>query len=34
MDMAEFRVSTFNLENFDEPGQGVRPSLAERIELM
>lgn len=34
MDMAEFRVSTFNLENFDEPGPGVRPSLAERIELM
>jgi endonuclease/exonuclease/phosphatase family metal-dependent hydrolase len=32
--MAEFRVSTFNLENFDEPGQGVRPSLGERIELM
>jgi hypothetical protein len=34
MEMAEFRVSTFNLENFDEAGAGVRPSLAERIALM
>jgi endonuclease/exonuclease/phosphatase family metal-dependent hydrolase len=32
--MADFRVSTFNLENFDETGPGVRPSLAERIALM
>jgi len=28
------RVATFNLENFDETGAGVRPSLDERIALM
>lgn len=32
--MAELRIATFNLENFDETGAGERPSLAERIYLM
>lgn len=32
--MAQFRIATFNLENFDETGPGVRPSLQERIALM
>ncbi|GAB1691268.1 endonuclease/exonuclease/phosphatase family protein [Krasilnikovia sp. M28-CT-15] len=32
--MAELRVATFNLENFDETAAGERPSLAERIVLM
>ena len=32
--MAEFRVATFNLENFDETAPGERPSLAERVALM
>jgi endonuclease/exonuclease/phosphatase family metal-dependent hydrolase len=32
--MAELRIATFNLENFDETPDGVRPSLAERIALM
>ncbi|KUG57366.1 endonuclease [Kocuria rosea subsp. polaris] len=32
--MAEFRIATFNLENFDETAPGVRPSLEERIRLM
>jgi endonuclease/exonuclease/phosphatase family metal-dependent hydrolase len=32
--MAEFRIATFNLENFDETGPGDRPSLEERIALM
>jgi endonuclease/exonuclease/phosphatase family metal-dependent hydrolase len=32
--MAEVRIATFNLENFDETEPGQRPSLAERIALM
>lgn len=32
--MAEIRIATFNLENFDETAPGVEPSLAERIALM
>ncbi|NKX52299.1 endonuclease, partial [Arthrobacter deserti] len=32
--MAQFRIATFNLENFDETGPGVRPSLQERVALM
>jgi len=32
--VAEFRISTFNVENLDETGPGDRPSLAERIGLM
>lgn len=32
--MAEFRISTFNLENFDETAAGEQPSLAERVRLM
>jgi endonuclease/exonuclease/phosphatase family metal-dependent hydrolase len=32
--MAELRIATFNLENFDETGPGVTPTLAERIALM
>lgn len=32
--MAEVRIATFNLENFDETAVGERPSLAERIALM
>ncbi|BFU44106.1 endonuclease/exonuclease/phosphatase family protein [Krasilnikovia sp. MM14-A1004] len=32
--MAELRVATFNLENFDETAAGERPSLDERIALM
>jgi endonuclease/exonuclease/phosphatase family metal-dependent hydrolase len=32
--VAEFRISTFNLENFDETADGERPTLAERITLM
>lgn len=32
--MTEFRISTFNLENFDETGPGIRPLLDERIALM
>jgi endonuclease/exonuclease/phosphatase family metal-dependent hydrolase len=32
--MAEFRIATFNLENFDETDPGARPSLEERIRLM
>jgi endonuclease/exonuclease/phosphatase family metal-dependent hydrolase len=32
--VAEVRVATFNLENFDETAASDRPSLAERIELM
>lgn len=32
--MAEFRISTFNVENLDETPPGARPSLAERVALM
>ncbi|WP_040492485.1 endonuclease/exonuclease/phosphatase family protein [Ilumatobacter nonamiensis] len=32
--MSEFRVATFNLENWDEMPAGVRPTLDERIALM
>jgi hypothetical protein len=32
--MAELRIATFNIENWDETAPGVRPSLAERIALM
>jgi endonuclease/exonuclease/phosphatase family metal-dependent hydrolase len=32
--MAEVRIATFNLENFDETAPEAWPSLAERIELM
>lgn len=32
--MAEVRIATFNLENFDETAVGEWPSLAERIQLM
>ncbi|GAA2627988.1 endonuclease/exonuclease/phosphatase family protein [Paractinoplanes durhamensis] len=32
--MTELRISTFNLENFDETADGVEPSLADRIALM
>jgi hypothetical protein len=32
--MAQLRIATFNLENFDETADGERPSLAERIALM
>jgi hypothetical protein len=32
--MAEVRIATFNLENFDETALDEWPSLAERIELM
>jgi endonuclease/exonuclease/phosphatase family metal-dependent hydrolase len=32
--MAEVRIATFNLENFDETAVGEWPSLAERIRLM
>jgi len=32
--MAELRIATFNLENFDETAAGVRPTLTERIALM
>ena len=32
--MAEVRIATFNLENFDETDAAERPSLAERIQLM
>jgi endonuclease/exonuclease/phosphatase family metal-dependent hydrolase len=32
--MAELRIATFNVENWDETAPGVRPSLAERIALM
>ena len=32
--MAELRIATFNLENFDETAAAERPSLAERIQLM
>ncbi len=32
--MSAFRISTFNLENFDETAPGERPSLAERVVLM
>jgi endonuclease/exonuclease/phosphatase family metal-dependent hydrolase len=32
--MAEVRIATFNLENFDETAAGEWPSLAQRIELM
>jgi endonuclease/exonuclease/phosphatase family metal-dependent hydrolase len=32
--MAEVRIATFNLENFDETAPDEWPSLAERIELM
>jgi endonuclease/exonuclease/phosphatase family metal-dependent hydrolase len=32
--VAEIRIATFNLENFDETGAGVTPTLAERIALM
>jgi endonuclease/exonuclease/phosphatase family metal-dependent hydrolase len=32
--MTELRIATFNLENFDETPDGVRPSLADRISLM
>ena len=28
------RIATFNLENFDDPGPGVQPSLAARVALM
>ena len=29
--MAAIRIATFNLENFDDPAPGKRPSLDERI---
>jgi endonuclease/exonuclease/phosphatase family metal-dependent hydrolase len=32
--VAEIRIATFNLENFDETAAGVTPTLAERITLM
>jgi hypothetical protein len=32
--MAEVRIATFNLENFDETAPDEWPSLAERIELI
>jgi endonuclease/exonuclease/phosphatase family metal-dependent hydrolase len=32
--MAELRIATFNLENFDEAPPGRRPTLAERIAIM
>ena len=32
--MAEVRIATFNLENFDETAAGEWPSLAERLTLM
>src|SRR5918997_2040813 len=32
--MAEVRIATFNLENFNETAAAERPSLAERIQLM
>jgi hypothetical protein len=32
--MAEVRIATFNLENFDETAPDEWPSLAERIQLM
>ena len=32
--MPQLRIATFNLENFDEPLAGERPTLAERIALM
>jgi endonuclease/exonuclease/phosphatase family metal-dependent hydrolase len=32
--MAELRIATFNLENFDETAPGAAPSLAERMALM
>jgi hypothetical protein len=32
--MAELRIATFNIENWDETAPGVRPSLAERMALM
>ncbi|MFJ3203005.1 endonuclease/exonuclease/phosphatase family protein [Streptomyces sp. NPDC086989] len=32
--MTQIRISTFNLENFDETAPGTRPTLAERITLM
>src|SRR5690349_19504955 len=32
--IAEPRIATFNLENFDETADDERPSLAERITLM
>jgi hypothetical protein len=32
--MAEVRIATFNIENFDETAPDEWPSLAERIELM
>ncbi|MFC4943819.1 endonuclease/exonuclease/phosphatase family protein [Pseudonocardia sp. GCM10023141] len=32
--MTTVRIATFNLENFDETGDGERPSLDERIVLM
>jgi len=32
--MAEIRIATFNLENFDETAAGEWPSLAERLTLM
>jgi len=32
--VADVRIATFNLENFDETTVGERPSLAERIALM
>jgi hypothetical protein len=32
--MAEVRIATFNLENFDETAAGAWPSLAERLTLM
>ena len=32
--MAEIRIATFNLENFDETAAGEWPSLAERVTLM
>jgi hypothetical protein len=32
--MAEVRIATFNLENFDETAVGEWPSLAGRIQLM
>jgi hypothetical protein len=32
--MAEVRIATFNLDNFDETAPSEWPSLAERITLM
>jgi hypothetical protein len=30
----QIRITTFNLETFDETGPGMRPSLAQRVALI